>query len=218
MAVPRPLRALALIVIVVAIVAWASLRFQPPIDLPKVNVAESDGCSGGSQQTPGKPLTSLDVACTDVGQNPRYELLSRPLGQPPLCGDDGPGERYRLMWLRTFHEPIVISLGIDGSVGRARGRVFDGKGGYELGRAYQDRSTILTPEQLSAFRRSIDLFDFWYQPEDAAPVSVDGSSWTIEGVRNGRYHRMARQGCPPLERQFMALVKALSLEIKGPYY
>jgi hypothetical protein len=80
------------------------------------------------------------------------------------------------------------------------------------------RRPILTPEQLSAFRRAIDLFDFWYQPEDVAPICVDGSAWVIEGVRHGRYHRMNRQGCPPLEREFMALVRTLSLEIKGPYY
>jgi hypothetical protein len=68
MPVRRVLTAAALLMIVMAAVAWAVVRHQMSITLPKVNVASAgfDGCSGIPQQTLEKAPVSLGVACADA--------------------------------------------------------------------------------------------------------------------------------------------------------
>ena len=125
---------------------------------------------------------------------------------------------YRLLWLRSFHEPVCFSVkkyngnyflnakaldrqpsfylnildyGKDGS-GK---EVFDTVGKADrFALITFDTIKVLTSEQRNEFENSITKLDFWSSPvaDPADGGSTDGSNWILEGRKSGKYHFIDR--------------------------
>jgi len=98
------------------------------------------------------------------------------------------GTMYRFVWLRTFHNPvsITIELPFEGEVCLTQ-KVFDGKAGFNIGNIKAQR--ILHVERAKLKQLISELQGrFWSAPEFDGLLGCDGATWMIEGIENGRHH------------------------------
>lgn len=103
-------------------------------------------------------------------------------------------ESYRFLWLRTFHEPIVIRVDInaDGTA-RLTVKVANGAGGYDAGELTQNRTVTISVEETNRFLNQVQSRNFWSLPSvEKTPGGPDGADWIIEGVKAQTYHVVDR--------------------------
>jgi hypothetical protein len=103
-------------------------------------------------------------------------------------------QTYRLLWLRTFHHPVVIRVEIyaNGTSQRTT-KMTSGAGGYAPGDMIQNDVATLTKDQTDKFLGIIDANNFWDLPSfDESRIGLDGAQWIIEGARKGTYHIVDR--------------------------
>jgi hypothetical protein len=115
-------------------------------------------------------------------------MQERPLY--PLGADEP--EVYRLLFLPTFHEPVVVRLSEVEGAWRAVCKRSDGRGGYGPGRLTTETERDLSAAQANQFRRLLDRAGFWEMPSWEDSAGLDGSQAVLEGVRPGRYHVVDR--------------------------
>jgi hypothetical protein len=117
----------------------------------------------------------------------------RAMGERPLCPEPGL-ERYRFLWLRTFHHPIMIRAEVSNGRAVVTGKELDGAGGYEPGKLIRDTTVELSPEQSRELKRLVAQ-GFWSAPAqphpDSGRVGVDGAQWILEGTAD-QYHIVDR--------------------------
>lgn len=128
------------------------------------------------------------------------EAMRQPCLFAPPPSENQSGESYRFLWLRSFHHPILfdVTLGTDGSA-TVRFVETDGAGGSEPGKIVADEQ--ITPATVLKEREGIEGIGtivqyirstqaeegFWRLPPeiDDGSAMVDGSTWIIEGRRQG---------------------------------
>ncbi|MBN8428798.1 MAG: hypothetical protein J0L65_15160 [Xanthomonadales bacterium] len=127
------------------------------------------------------------------GERTPYPLDSIQLrvGELPLwCGRGA--ETYRLTYVPTFHNPILVQVWFDGDVGLLSATRFEGKGGYQIGDPKAQAKRGLTPQEVARLRALVEAVGFWspirYRPREG----LDGSTWIFEGRRDGHYQQMVR--------------------------
>ena len=158
-------------VLLVALIAF------PTISLPQTGgrvFPERDSITGAP------PLSDFDLQW--------YSKHLIAMGEPLL--PDGPGEVYRFLWLRSFHEPIMTRITCDPQGCHLVGIRLDGNGGYEPGEVTERKERRLSDQETTRFRRLLNNVQFWREqpmPRDGL-VHLDGAQWIIEGRREGRYH------------------------------
>ncbi len=101
---------------------------------------------------------------------------------------------YRFLWLRTFDHPIAVRLDVhEDGTGTLVTKMASGAGGYAPGKLTEDRTSVLTREQVSTFVGKTIAVHFWKLPSyDLNRSGEDGSEWVIEGVKDGKYHIVDR--------------------------
>ena len=128
---------------------------------------------------------------------------------------------YRFLWLRTFHQPIDlrISIGPNGTASLVI-KMASGSGGYGIGQIVVDKSRDLSKRKVAAFLKYLDEADFWnIAPLDRSEMGCDGAQWTLEGLKEGKYHFVDRW-CPEdgaFRKAALFLVKQSKLKIKEIY-
>ena len=110
-------------------------------------------------------------------------------------------ERYRFLWLRTFHPAVVIRVDVSGARTAVLAvKVADGEAGFNSPdrKVIQDVSRSLTPEETQAFLRKIERSGFWSMPASTRHLAEDGADWIMEGEKNGKFHAVKRWSpCTP---------------------
>ena len=101
-------------------------------------------------------------------------------------------EIYRFLWLRTFHNPIVIRIEKNEKEFKLYWKRSNGEGGYEAGKIVENKSIELSKKQWSEFKKFLKNSNFWKNPsikndEDIIQVT-DGSQWVLEGIKDYEYH------------------------------
>jgi hypothetical protein len=115
-------------------------------------------------------------------------LKERPLY--PLGGEEP--EVYRLLFLPTFDEPVVIRLSASEGAWKAVCKRSNGRGGYDPGELTTENERELSLTQAKKFQRLRDQAEFWEMPSTEDSAGLDGSQAVLEGVRPGRYHVVDR--------------------------
>jgi hypothetical protein len=127
-----------------------------------------------------------------------YPEFLAAMNEPSIYGLhlDKNTEKYRFLWLRTFHKPIAIRVWKDHTGISLRIVRLSGKGGYKTGHIERDESFALTPAQWSGFLKLLDEAAFWDMPSVNRDVAfADGSQWILEGKVGDKYHVVDRK-CP----------------------
>lgn len=125
-----------------------------------------------------KNLLQLDDLAAAAKRNPKAQL-------------------YRLTVERSFDPVVVIELscGEDATlrIRRTDRKVNETKGTVSYTRLTEDSSTKATPHEVAAFLTLIEGSEFWKAPAaDWREPGLDGSTWTLEGVRDSQYYKVTR--------------------------
>jgi hypothetical protein len=97
------------------------------------------------------------------------------------------GQFYRFLWLRTFHNPILVRIT---SVGHGRWEVrskrLTGQGGFDLGQLAKDEAVTNDSQEIVSLAADLDRW-LPYVPEYDGDLGCDGATWFIDGVHEGHY-------------------------------
>jgi len=101
-------------------------------------------------------------------------------------------EIYRFLWLRTFHNPIVIRFEKNDTEIKLFWKRSNGEGGYEAGKIVENKNIELSQKEWSEFKELLDNSKFWKNPSiknDSDIILVtDGAQWVLEGIKKNEYH------------------------------
>ncbi len=162
----------------------------------------------------------LDHFCSDW-----YSKQLKALDEPSLWSRSKTQKEqsYRLLWLRTFHCPVVIRIDVsaDGT-SRLTLKMTDGTGGYAPGHLVLNDTSTLTREQTGWFLGEIEENNFWKLAAiDQSRMGLDGAQWIIEAVKNGSYHivdRWSPKHGPVRAIALLMLHKLAKMKVPGPTY
>ncbi|MCB9781137.1 MAG: hypothetical protein H6742_21400 [Alphaproteobacteria bacterium] len=99
-----------------------------------------------------------------------------------------PGRAWRFLWLRQWHQPVIVRISEVGDRGVAEVHLLTGMA--EPGRVGSDLDhwrVSLTPEELARLHADLDRVDLLHQPSrdpDDDPT-LDGARWVFEGLDDG---------------------------------
>lgn len=126
---------------------------------------------------------------------------------------------YRFLWLRTFHNPIVVRLIVnnDGSA-HLISKITSGAGGYEPGEVTESIEKIISAEEVDSIELALSGLDFWDLPSTVEDSELDGAQWIVEGVKDGKYHIVDRWSPDRLyEELALFLVKCAGIKVDEIY-
>ncbi|HKH63821.1 MAG TPA: hypothetical protein VKA49_23460, partial [Flavitalea sp.] len=116
--------------------------------------------------------------------------------EEPILRSAYKGNVYRLLWLRSFHVPVVIRLQ------KNKGRVSicwkvpqynANLDSYDSPAEFKKR---ITKAQWKKFQKLLATIDYWSMiSKDYLSTCVDGAIWLLEASINGRYKVTERNGC-----------------------
>lgn len=147
-----------------------------------------------------------------LASDPRYfaNTLGRfglkPLAEEALAPN---AERFRFLWLRSFHRPALFELRF----------AADGSGAYEAklwedapdgGRWVVQRTVSLGAGALTEHRRSLERLGFFAMSFDDGRQGLDGATWLFEardGERSHAVHRWSPEP-GPLRQLGVSLIEA----------
>jgi hypothetical protein len=143
--------------------------------------------------------------------SPRQKLLSskgnidvsaRFKEAPVLAVDERDAEIYRITIIPTFYNPIKIRIEKRGSDYVLISKRLSGQGGYDAGRLKTEKRRHLRLEDWERFTdllREAEFLEMAFPNEKGEmTICLDGSEWTLEGVKNGKYHVVNRY-CPEVK-------------------
>ncbi len=102
---------------------------------------------------------------------------------------------YRFVWERSFNHPIAIRIEKNGSSTMLRAVELDGRGGYDPGKMAREIKRELRPAEEKTLVDKIEKLGFWQMEEKTNRSGLDGATWTLEGMRGGKY-RVVRRWSP----------------------
>lgn len=116
----------------------------------------------------------------------RYSTFLTIFGESELS--ENLNETYRFLWLRTFHEAILIKLDTDSKSLNIKS--IEGASGFSdsLNGASMDKSLTIKDDQIKSFTQLAEK-EFW--PNDVTREQFtckDGATWILEGRKKGQYH------------------------------
>jgi hypothetical protein len=120
---------------------------------------------------------------------------------------------YRLTWLRSFHNPIVVGLEKTNHAVTVYWKERD-----KSGKIINDKSRMLTQKEWTDVVASIQAINFWNMPSLKLnnAGALDGAQWILEGKASGSYHVVDRwTGGNDIQQLCMSLVKLTDLAIKS---
>ncbi len=101
-------------------------------------------------------------------------------------------ERYRLLWLRTFHRPMAVRAEREGARTLLAVKVLDGRGGCDPGKLALRDERPLSRSQWRELDEKVSAARFWSLPLRGKHVGLDGAEWVLEGVRGTDYRVVQR--------------------------
>ena len=152
-----------------------------------------------AQAVAGQSLSPRETMLADTHHRQLSALFKEPVVLPT---DDIGREVYRLTARPTFLKPISIRIEKRGTRYAVLAKRLSGAGGYDPGRLQRQTTRTLKPDEWDRLLALLDAAGFWTlpfdDPEDTPDeqgnerICLDGSRWTIEGVRLGQYHAVSR--------------------------
>jgi|SRR5215469_405706 len=165
--------------------------------------------TAGSRQSFKVALEQTPPRFSDVHTYPTFDqhIYSKGLQllkEPGFCEQPIPAheESYRFLWVPTFDHPIFMKIQIqqDGTA-VLNVKILSGAGGYNWGHVAKSTTRKLSfVEQATLFTTLADI-GFWDLPVRVTyvnpyQITLDGTDFVIEGVRDGNCHAITRYASP----------------------
>lgn len=87
---------------------------------------------------------------------------------------------YRFTWLRTFHNPIVITIENNNGKIMLYWKIGEGQGGYKPKGLKESGSRKISSGEWREFEQLVELSDFENLPHKSSVLMMDGSIWMLE--------------------------------------
>lgn len=149
-----------------------------------------------------------------------YGLTATTLSAMGESALDASGERaVRLVWLRTFDNPVVVRVSDDGAWTLAAKRA-EGASAYETGKVIERAQRRLTADEATALNAWISRLPS-FANSDVEPAGRDGSLWVFEtatGEAHMAFYRHSPHGVDDAARQFgLFLLGLTGFDLKPVY-
>lgn len=140
-------------------------------------------------------LLGAESQDTSHEENPPRPVADWQLDLKALAAKNPKAEAYLLTVHRSFDPDLVFEMESEAIFLQKTRRIEERKGNLITSsyRVVRDSRLPIDPEEFKAFRTLLRASSFWSLPtEDWQSGGLDGSSWVLEGVRDGKYHRVER--------------------------
>lgn len=117
-----------------------------------------------------------------------YSSVFYELGEKPLWPANPKKVTYRFVWIRSFHDPVSITMDVQPE---GTGQLYLHINGL-IPRELESKSQSLTKEQVERVLALINGTSFWKMTTKGGPQGNDGAEWVLEGIQGGRYHVVTR--------------------------
>lgn len=144
---------------------------------------------------------AYNAVALDTFYNEWYSKALSQMQEPILMGDSSGREIYRLSCHRSFREPIIVRIEkIENYIiinYSTLNYIFCDTCEADYQWVLHSKAKLLAADQWEKMQAQIQRIDFWTQPaEDPTPSGLDGSTWILEGLTQGKYHFAARWSPP----------------------
>lgn len=143
-------------------------------------------------------LTFLLPMVSAVADEPEAELarLFDESDLTRLSAEQKNWKVFRLTVLRSFHDPLQILIEGDDTYSQIIVKKVrrETKGAeYRYTRLTRDSRWKVPAEVVKTLNGLLEAAEFWKMPsKEERRMGLDGSSWTLEAVRDGKYHKVER--------------------------
>lgn len=96
------------------------------------------------------------------------------------------GSVHRLLWLRTFHNPIAVSIYCNESC-KLTAKRLSGTGGYEPGVISETVARALDVTEQNQFQRLMQDAAIWNGQPESEINGLDGAQWILESSNTDGY-------------------------------
>jgi hypothetical protein len=112
-----------------------------------------------------------------------------PLEALPSCVH----ESYRLVWVPSFHSPVVVRVWHSGNKYFVVSKQLSGRGGYKVGDLKIEQTRPLSEDEWREFMNVVSRASYWELPSTVnEDIPNDGAVWIVEGIKNRKYHWVRR--------------------------
>lgn len=146
-----------------------------------------------------------------------YSRYLTAMNEPSLI-DAGEAEVYRILWLRTFHSPMVFRLTVksDGTADLVTKKT-NGLEAGEPGRLVVDAVTNITNQDTETFLSGLERTNFWNLTTAEERRGFDGAYWLVEGVKGKKYHVVERWGGGDIMDWALSLMRKSGEDLRPIY-
>lgn len=141
-----------------------------------------------------------------------YSTDLRALKEPVLSKTQSENV-YRLTWLRSFHNPIVVGIENTNHSIKVYWKECD-----ESGKMINENTKIVTQKEWTDVEAAIQTINFWNMPSIKINNvgALDGAHWILEGKASGNYHVVDRwSNGNNIQNIGMQLIKLTDLTVKS---
>jgi len=100
---------------------------------------------------------------------------------------------FRLIWYRTFENPLIIRIEKSENQYKLYWKLTDGAGGYNLGELYVSGNRDVGEKIWNNFNFLLQHFGFWESKTLVSEIiALDEDKWIFEGRKDNKYHVILR--------------------------
>jgi hypothetical protein len=155
------------------------------------------------------PATSFSQAASPAEKlrdGERYRNILSVFKEPQIFPSSNKSvEIYRVFIIPTFYHPLSIRVEREGNKYVLIAKRLSGQGGYGWGTLKREKRHYLTKNEWQHLRSLLNQASFWTLASDdkknepgekgEATICLDGTTWLLEGVSEGKHHVVDRY-CP----------------------
>lgn len=113
-----------------------------------------------------------------------------PLYAMPDCVD----EAYLLIWIPSFHAPVIVRVWRVGDEFFMIGKSLDSKGWSEFGNLKESNGRSLTKSEWRDITDLLTHAEYWQLSETVdESLPQDGAVWLLDGLKSKQYHWVRRR-------------------------
>jgi hypothetical protein len=96
---------------------------------------------------------------------------------------------YRFIWIRTFHNPVVVRVECPGRC-KLSAKILSGEGGYDPGKVSKFVRRNLSQDEEDKFKQLMSRVNFSPAKRLGGIVGLDGAQWILEAASGNTYRAL----------------------------
>lgn len=132
--------------------------------------------------------------------------------EEPVLRAEQVSENYRLLWLRSFHRPVVLRMRRDSTGVQLWWKVNEVDWGDAPKSRVLEGSRVLPEAVWEQFEALLAEHNYWQLPTTVDGITgTDGAQWILEAAGGGRYHIVDRWSGADIDKACLFLLDLADL-------